>query len=143
MMDLSLAKRILGIDYRLSETELKSIYRQKAIILHPDTNKTPTAAEDFRNLNTAYQFLLKHLNALQSKPKDKPNCPIIYRTLDKNTKNCIVIPKGALKENDLCIYYIWRGNEYRTIFKKGMELPTTVKIEGIDLTLELKEEVWR
>jgi hypothetical protein len=141
-MDLSLAKRILGIDYRLSESELKSIYRKKAITLHPDTNKTPTAAEEFRALNSAYQFLLKHLNSLHPKPKDKPNCPIIYRTLDKKNENTITIPKDALKEDDLCIYYIWKGNEYRTIFKKGMNLPTTVKIEGIDLILEIKEEVW-
>jgi len=99
-MDLLLAKRILEIDYRLSESELKSIYRKKVIALHPDTNKSSTAAEEFRALNSAYQFLLKHLNALQPKPKDKPNYPIIYRTLDKNKENSIVIPKGALQKGD-------------------------------------------
>jgi hypothetical protein len=141
-MDLLLAKRILGIDYRLSETELKSIYRQKAIQLHPDTNKNPNAAENFRNLN-AYQFLQKHLSALQPKPKDKPTCPTIYRTLPGKSIEEIILPRESLKDNDLCVYYMWKGNEYRTVFKKGMELPKTVKIEGIDLTLELKEEVWR
>lgn len=137
-MNLVLAQRILGIEYRISESELKSIYRQKAIKLHPDTNKSPTAAEEFRNLNSAYQFLLKNLNSLKIKPKPIPTCPKIFRTLEHTMT--INIPKGALEEDDLCVYFWWKNREYRTIFKKGMVLPTKVNIEGVG-EVKLKEEI--
>jgi hypothetical protein len=137
-VDLSLAKRLLGIEYKVTESELKSIYRHLAIKLHPDTNKNAQAAEDFRNLNAAYQFMLRNLNALKTQPKPNPTCPKIFRTLDKT--KIIKVPKGSLEEDDLCVYFMDGSREYRTIFKKGMILPTRVKIEGVG-EIELIEEI--
>jgi len=139
-MNLQLAKQLLGIEYRVTIAELKTIYRQKAISLHPDVNKSSTASEDFRNLNTAYQFLTKNLNQLHPKPPPKPTCPIIYRVLPGKLVENVEVPYQALEEDDLCIHYKWKNMEYRTVFKKGLKLPARVKIDGIDLTIVLTEE---
>jgi preprotein translocase subunit Sec63 len=137
-VDLPSAKRLLGIEYKVTESELKTIYRQLAIKLHPDTNKNTKAAEDFRNLNAAYQLLLKNLNTLKTQPKPQPTCPKIFRTVEAN--RTLKIPKGALEEDDLCMYIMSGNREFRVIFKKGLILPTTVKIEGLG-EFKLVEEI--
>ncbi|UCF68957.1 MAG: DnaJ domain-containing protein, partial [Acidobacteriota bacterium] len=48
---------VLGVDREASETEIKKAYRQKARELHPDVNQSPQAAEQFRDVNEAYEVL--------------------------------------------------------------------------------------
>lgn len=138
-MNIEIAKRLMGIEYRISKDELKSIYRKRAIELHPDTNKHSNAAEDFRNLNAAYQFLVNNLHNLRVRPPPKPTCPTIFRVLDGKNVERVEIPRCDLKEDDLCLYFMWKGKEYRTILKRGTELPTSIVIHGIDLRLDLIE----
>lgn len=134
-----MAKSLMGVQFRVSESELKSIYRKRAIELHPDTNKNPNAAEDFRNLNAAYQFLIGNLNQLRAKPKEKPTCPTIFRVLEGKNVEKVEIAGRFLNEEDLCLHFMWKGKEYRTILKKGTELPTSIMINGMDLRLDLVE----
>ena len=141
-MNIEIAKRLMGIEYRVTKDELKTIYRKRAIELHPDVNKRPTAPQEFRDLNTAYQFLNKHLDSLRVKPKDKPTCPIVFRTLAGKSHEIVSIPKEALKEDDLCLYFMWKSKEYRMTFPKGTSLPVDVKVSNIDLVLTLVEEKW-
>jgi len=136
-MNLENAMYLMGIQYRVSKEELKSIYRKKAIELHPDTNKSANASEKFKELNAAFTFLNNNLNSLKREP---PNCPTIYRTFDKDVNQAIAIPLDSLKENDLCLYVMWHGTEYRIVLKKGMVLPTTIKFNTIDLKIYIKEE---
>ncbi len=49
--------QILGITKSASETELKSAYRKLARQYHPDVNKSPEAAEKFKEISAAYQVL--------------------------------------------------------------------------------------
>lgn len=48
---------ILGVSKTASDDELKSAYRQLAKKYHPDLNKTPEAAEKFKEINEAYSVL--------------------------------------------------------------------------------------
>ncbi len=48
---------ILGVDKSASEDEIKSAYRRLAKKYHPDLNKTPEAAEKFKDINEAYSVL--------------------------------------------------------------------------------------
>lgn len=47
----------LGVNKNASDDELKSAYRQLAKKYHPDLNKTPEAAEKFKEINEAYSVL--------------------------------------------------------------------------------------
>ena len=47
----------LGVNKNASEDEIKSAYRQMAKKYHPDLNKTPEAAEKFKEINEAYSVL--------------------------------------------------------------------------------------
>ncbi len=48
---------ILGVNKNASDDEIKSAYRQMAKKYHPDLNKTPEAAEKFKEVNEAYSTL--------------------------------------------------------------------------------------
>lgn len=47
----------LGVNKTASDDEIKSAYRQLAKKYHPDLNKTPEAADKFKEINEAYSVL--------------------------------------------------------------------------------------
>lgn len=47
----------LGVNKNATDDEIKSAYRQMAKKYHPDLNKTPEAAEKFKEINEAYSVL--------------------------------------------------------------------------------------
>lgn len=49
--------KTLGVDKNASEDEIKSAYRKMAKKYHPDLNKAPDAAEQFKKVNEAYEVL--------------------------------------------------------------------------------------
>ena len=138
-MNLQFAMQVMGIHHRVTKDELKSIYRRKAVELHPDTNKNPNAAELFKNLNSAYKFLETNLEIIKPAPKAPPTGPSIFRMLDSKQKQNVNIPVGSLKDNDLCVYFMWRGNEYRITLKKGTTLPMDINITGTLLNMHIVE----
>ncbi len=48
---------ILGVSKSASDNEIKSSYRKLARQYHPDVNKTPEAAQKFKEVSKAYQIL--------------------------------------------------------------------------------------
>ena len=48
---------VLGVSKNATDDEIKSAYRQMAKKYHPDLNKTPEAAEKFKEINEAYSVL--------------------------------------------------------------------------------------
>ena len=49
--------KILEVDRKASEKEIKKAFREKAKHLHPDKNKSPNAEAQFRELAEAYEVL--------------------------------------------------------------------------------------
>ncbi len=49
---------ILGVSKDASKDEIKSAFRKKARVLHPDVNKAPDAEEKFKELGKAYETLM-------------------------------------------------------------------------------------
>jgi molecular chaperone DnaJ len=48
---------ILGVSKSASADEIKKAFRKKAKLVHPDTNDSPNAAEEFKQLGEAYDVL--------------------------------------------------------------------------------------
>ncbi len=48
---------ILGVGKKATDAEIKAAYRKKALEWHPDRNKSPQAAEKFKEVNQAYEVL--------------------------------------------------------------------------------------
>jgi len=55
---------ILGIPCNSTVEEIKSAYRKKARIYHPDINHAPNAKDMFINITEAYEFLLSNQNKI-------------------------------------------------------------------------------
>ena len=49
--------KILGINRKASDKEIKKAFREKARHLHPDKNKSPNAEAQFREVAEAYEIL--------------------------------------------------------------------------------------
>ena len=49
---------VLGVEKNATKEEIKSAFRKKARVLHPDVNKAPDAEEKFKELGKAYETLI-------------------------------------------------------------------------------------
>lgn len=58
-MNKEKASRILGISLNASENEIKSAYKKLAIKFHPDKNNDPSAEEKFKEISSAYKYMLE------------------------------------------------------------------------------------
>ena len=67
-MNYENACKILGIDNSIDITieVLKRQYKLRALQYHPDKNSSSDASERFQEINNAYQYLLRHLEFIES-----------------------------------------------------------------------------
>jgi hypothetical protein len=65
---------ILGLGPDATIEQIKSAFRVKAKLLHPDVNKSPTAHEEFILLNEAYSYLI-NLKTGRIRPATRPGTP--------------------------------------------------------------------
>src|ERR671932_1270615 len=49
--------KVLGVDRKASQDDIKKAYRKLARQYHPDTNKAPGAEERFKEISEAYDVL--------------------------------------------------------------------------------------
>ena len=64
-MNKDKASKILGISANANESEIKSAYKKLAIKYHPDKNRDPGAEEKFKEISTAYNYLLNPQEHMQ------------------------------------------------------------------------------
>ena len=62
-MDYKDYYKVLGVDRKADEKEIKSAYRQLALKYHPDKN--PDSEEHFKEINEAYEVTRRSRKALQ------------------------------------------------------------------------------
>ena len=48
---------VIGVSKQASQDEIKSQYRKLALKFHPDRNKSPEAADHFKEISEAYAVL--------------------------------------------------------------------------------------
>lgn len=106
-MNLDTAKKILNLHYAVSEDELKSLYRKLCLELHPDVNKSPNASDQFRELNSAYEFLRNNLPMLPPAPAPPPKGYKIFEIF-KSVWPVIYVPDGI--DEDVLLHYMWKDN---------------------------------
>lgn len=63
--------KILGIPSNASLAEIKSAYRKKAKLLHPDHNDSPDAHDQFLALSEAYDFLVGYRSGVYDRSSHK------------------------------------------------------------------------
>lgn len=83
--------KILEVSPHASDEEIRTSYRNKAKIWHPDSNSSPEAAEMFRKLSEAHKVLT------DSKLRNRYNLLSLCCTADNypQTSNLVVIKDGA------------------------------------------------
>jgi DnaJ-class molecular chaperone len=57
-MNKEQASKILGVNVNSTEEEIKKAYKQLALKYHPDKNKNVGAEDKFKEISTAYEYLL-------------------------------------------------------------------------------------
>lgn len=72
-MTVEEARRIMEVGPNYSPSEIKKKYRELALKLHPDKNKSPNANEQMARLNSAYLVLKDPSKAVSEQPQGSPN----------------------------------------------------------------------
>ena len=57
IMDYKDYYKILGVERKASEDDIRKAYRKLAIKFHPDKNNAPEAQEKFKEISAAYEVL--------------------------------------------------------------------------------------
>ena len=91
-MDFKKAIRILDLNDKFTEKELRKAYYKKALQWHPDKNTDSCAKDKFQDIGDAYAFLQKHSNV-----------PIenIPSTLREIIERCLLFLKTENKWEDI------------------------------------------
>jgi len=93
-MDWATACRTLKLSPKHTERCLKKAYYKQALKYHPDKNKSKTAEAEFKKINEAYCFLLKHEGCYKGNPHIDTN----YRDI---IKSCVKYFTPDVKWDDL------------------------------------------
>ena len=82
-MNRSRACHILGVSEKDSLDEIKKQYRFRILKYHPDKNREPEAADQFREAKSAYDYLAQH-HETPCSPEDMPSYEEVLRSVLSN-----------------------------------------------------------
>ncbi len=121
------AKKVLELSDDFVEADIKKAYHRLAKEYHPDKNNDPSAAERFKEISDAYQFLMKKKEI----PTETVNLFNIFTSFIpmQGKRIPIVNRKLTIKEyliaGDIVINV--NGKEYTVTIPKYMELTKSVR----------------
>lgn len=131
-MQLNECLNLLNLDSRATSEDVKRSFRKLAHLYHPDHGGS---ANKFRQLNSAYQFLLDNPQLIKKSnlvviPK---GTPILYRILEPrethgNFYDRVAVPFDKVEE-DTVLWCMWGSQEFRLFLKKNMTIPTKLSVD--------------
>jgi hypothetical protein len=134
-VDLKVAQEILGVQYQVTEEELKVIYRKLCLEKHPDVNKSPNAKEEFQNLQTAYVLIKNNLGLLPPSPKPLPKGFKIFEIFRSLTPT-VIMPDV---DEDVILFFIYEEIDHTIVIPKDTILPCQIKYGSILIQLKKEE----
>lgn len=127
---------ILGINPTHDINEVKKAYREKAKLLHPDKNSTPTAKEQFQELAEAYETLSD-----PNKLKQYEDSIILADAIRNNEHQKIIVyhPTAKLHIHHLCIALSSPSTlDSQTYVLLKYVLPEGISMEMLDIYLAMR-----
>jgi hypothetical protein len=157
-MNLGEAKKVMGLTHRISDDELKKLYKKLSLSMHPDINKASNATEMFQTLQQAYFYMQKNMNDLPNMagaprvkdkplpPKPVPECKVVYFVLKPGPEHVVRVPNhlmgdGRLKQ-DLKLYFQWEGQEFYTFFARGCSVFPFVRNFSVGISIHFLPETY-
>lgn len=103
-------RKLLGLPEKFSHKQLKTAYRAKVKIFHPDINHSPNAHEMMGQINLAYEQLIHHTQEADFIPPEVKADLVIKGELNRNGDGSlwdfIEIPRTLAVHGGM-VNYIW------------------------------------
>jgi molecular chaperone DnaJ len=127
-MDHNKAYSLLGVTEKSTEEDLKQAFKTKGLQYHPDRNKDPKAESQFKEINTAYQFL--KTNGIKARPQQNnfngfnpfdgmPFNPFTGFPFNANFHNHVQqVPQEIVMQIELTVIECMNGCEKQLTFNK-------------------------
>lgn len=152
---------ILRVSANASLDELKTAYRQRAKECHPDINPgNPNAAEEFKKLSTAYDFLVANHGKPQPRPKastyttrPKPSYrpatppqpitlnitlnPQAYEIIEGTWYSEVHLKGKWDRRADAKIIVTWDNRQFSFVLAAGTKMPHDLRFRNLPLELTI------
>lgn len=127
-MTRSLALKILDINDPITSDKIRTAYKEKAKLLHPDKNKDADSTEKMQLLNEARQFLLSECEDYVSYSGSTFRNEQEYQTFDPSLWDSEEYIKSFFGITYFDIYYYF-GASHRVLGKPGPSSPCIKHLE--------------
>lgn len=134
-MDHNKAYSLLDVTENSSEEDLKQAFKAKSLQYHPDRNKDPQAESQFKEINTAYQFLKENgikpqyqqnnfnpFNGVPFNPfANMPFNPFSGMPFNIHNQNSVPVPQEIVVQIELTLLECMNGCKKQLTFNKKIK----------------------
>lgn len=128
--------QILNVSPANTIEEIRSVYRQLAKQYHPDLNPAINAAEQFRLITEAYDYLRIHHVQKKTTAKIYRRIDPVFNVIDKVFAVTVQLPYDS-SDVDLTVFLMWDTTEAQIAFSKGQKYPCTVNFHWYGRALRI------